>query len=94
MQTDQVICFWKVLNDNFGTFGSEMILMHPFSDIDHAFPLALQHERQFGTIEGINTHVNNPSINNFIATNKRNFPSTMWPLCTRCGLQGHTIEKC
>lgn len=35
--TDQVICFLKDLNDNFGTIRSQIVLMSPLPDIDKSF---------------------------------------------------------
>lgn len=66
----------------------------PISEIDRAFALALQYDRQLGTTKPLDIPEPNSSINNFTVTHRRNHPPNRRPLCTHCGLQGHTIEKC
>ncbi|XP_042967430.1 uncharacterized protein LOC122300680 [Carya illinoinensis] len=101
-QREYAMRFLMGLNDTFASVRSQILLIDPFPDINRVFSLILQEERQRG-IHSIVKFVNNDSAalvsttqqqhpQKFTPRNK--FSSKPKPMCSHCGIVGHTKEKC
>ncbi|OMO86373.1 Integrase, catalytic core [Corchorus capsularis] len=88
---DQVMVFIKGLNESYSTVKSQILLMDPLPSLNKAFSLVLQQERSIKPVfvNVLAVKGNSPFVP------KKGFNPTKKPMvCTHCGREGHTIEKC
>jgi hypothetical protein len=92
------------LNDSFSNIRGQILLLEPLPPINKVFSLVLQEERQnelsvgvfqspqFGESSALMTS-KSPSPSANVKNAKQAFRKPK-PVCSHCGVTGHTIEKC
>jgi hypothetical protein len=86
------------LNESFSHIRSQILLMDLLPPINKVFSLVVQEESQRQIF--IRSMSPNPvtSITKFVSIQQNRFPRQMTrkdkPVCTHCGIFGHTIDKC
>ena len=98
-----VMQFLMRLNESFAAVRGHILLMDPMPPINKVFSLIRQEERQ-RTIGSLSASLNNPFVESTALLckserskavgNKQSFQKKERPLCTHCGLLGHTVDKC
>ena len=99
-----VIQFLMGLNESFAAIRGQMLLMDPMPPINKVFSLIRQEERQ-RSIGSLNGSLNNPFVESTTLLCKSEVPKygankqsighkKERPMCTHCGLLGHTMDKC
>jgi len=97
--------FLMGLNDSFSNIRGQILLLEPLPPINKVFSLILQDERQREISGGISqsTHFGDssalltskspsaPSVHN---QNVKQASRKTKPVCSHCGVIGHTVEKC
>ncbi|KAF5447720.1 hypothetical protein F2P56_033249, partial [Juglans regia] len=97
-QKEYVVQFLMGLNDSFTHIRGQILLMDPMPSIDRVLSLTLQEEKQRKV-------VGSPLMTETAALFSKNvnLPGTMIknyqkqrpkPICTHCGLTGHTVDRC
>jgi hypothetical protein len=91
--------FLMGLNETFTQVRGQILLMDPIPQIDKVFSFIRQEERQRSI-----GYSHNPSYESNAlfcktngskhATNKQLYKKREKPVCTHCGLMGHTMDKC
>lgn len=98
-QTEHVMAFLMGLNESFNQIRSQLLLMEPEPSITRAFSLVAQEVEQQNSTSVVNV----PSLNAtaFLTKNLSELRGSSSsskkrerPLCTHCGLQGHTVDRC
>ncbi|XP_072950413.1 uncharacterized protein [Typha angustifolia] len=104
-QMEYVMSFLMGLNDSFSQVRGQLLLMDPIPPINKVFALISQEEQQ----RNVNVLTNGSNGQNSMAFAVKNEVSKSVistgsqinknqkkerPLCTHCGYQGHTIDKC
>ncbi|XP_010534708.1 PREDICTED: uncharacterized protein LOC104810213 [Tarenaya hassleriana] len=101
-ERDFVIDFLFGLNDSYDAIRSQIIMLDPLPDLEKTFHLITQHEQQ----RSIKTPVISdlPVLQASVsvdlpprpvaAISGSGFRGKTRPLCTHCGLHGHTVAKC
>jgi hypothetical protein len=96
--------FLMGLNDSFSNIRGQILLLEPLPPINKVFSLVLQEERQnklsvgvfqspqFGESSALMTS-KSPSPSANVKNAKQAFRKPK-PVCSHCGVTGHTIEKC
>ena len=97
-QQDYIIKFLIGLNDSFSHIRSQILLQDPLPSINKVFSLILQEERQRDVFSSIPSSVESAAfLSRSFSTqqggNKQIFNKSR-PTCSRCGILGHTIDKC
>ncbi|XP_059446664.1 uncharacterized protein LOC132178232 [Corylus avellana] len=93
-----VFQFLMGLNESFAHIRGQILLMDPLPPINKVFSLVVQEESQRQIFIGSMT--SNPAdlITKSVPTQQNRFPKQMTrrdkPVCTHCGISGHTIDKC
>ncbi|XP_010556407.1 PREDICTED: uncharacterized protein LOC104825734 [Tarenaya hassleriana] len=96
---DFVIDFLYGLNDEFEAVRNQITMMDPMPDIQRAYNLVIQQEQQrlvkspMPSDAVFQSSASLP-VENVAAVAGPPFKSKQRPLCTHCGLYGHTIQKC
>lgn len=93
---EQVTTFLKGLNENFTNVKSQIMLMSPLPAIGKVCSLIQQQERQFvRVIHEDSTQTAFLTRSSQAAnTNFSQHKSSGRPICSFCGLAGHTVDKC
>lgn len=104
---EYVMTFIMGLNDSFSHVRGQLLLMEPLPVINKVFSLVLQEERQrriitpLSTVDASSTlafHVQTPrpkkGSSNYSAQNSFRGIKKDRPYCTKCQVNGHTIDKC
>ncbi|CAN1783069.1 hypothetical protein LINPERHAP1_LOCUS16151 [Linum perenne] len=107
-QYEQIIRFLRGLNPGYAVVRSQILRSEPLPTINQVFSMVSQEEQELGLPSSTNGEANgNPQIlatagdqgagtsQVFAAAQQNGFRrGTKWPVCTFCGLIGHTIKKC
>lgn len=105
---DYIFQFLMGLNDSFAQIRGQILLIDPLPSINKVFSLVLQEERQREiSIDSLNNEtaammIKNPlprygsqsQQNRFVKQPFLHNSRNNRPICTHCGLLGHTMEKC
>ena len=99
-QQEHVIQFLMGLNDSYAQTRAQILMLDPLPRISKVFALVVQEERQRSITHGLPSVPNSLTIGNSgpsatvdaIAGNSK--PKRKRPICSHCGIQGHTIDKC
>jgi hypothetical protein len=80
------------LNESFAHLRGQILLMDPLPPINKIFSMVMQeeHQREITTMASKSTQ----PVAQFQGSKPQGFSRKERPLCTHCGLLGHTIEKC
>ena len=92
------------LNESFTAVRGQILLMDPMPPINKGFSLIRQEERQ-RSIGSLNGSLNTPFVESTALMCKSEGPKyggnkqsighkKERPMCTHCGLLGHTVDKC
>lgn len=101
--TEHVMAFLMGLNNSFSQLRTQVLLMKPEPTIQRAFSLIAQEvEQRFSSVPPATNVVNAATVLvKSIPTEQNNSrpPGNSYrrrerPLCTHCGIQSHTIERC
>jgi hypothetical protein len=98
---DYVFQFLMGLNDSFAQIRGQILLIDPLPSINKVFSLVIQEERQREIsvhpvqveTAALMTRASSQYQNQQHHNGKSSFRKDR-PLCTHCGLLGHTMEKC
>uniref|UniRef100_A0A2N9HGP5 Reverse transcriptase Ty1/copia-type domain-containing protein n=1 Tax=Fagus sylvatica TaxID=28930 RepID=A0A2N9HGP5_FAGSY len=106
-QHEYVMQFLMGLNDSFSHVRAQILMTEPFPPITKAFALVVQEERQrninipalssTGDSVALFTRGEAPPRNNYggnVHGGKGQYYRKERPLCSHCGITGHTMEKC
>ena len=106
-QHEYVMQFLMGLNDSFSHVRAQILMTEPLPPITKAFALVVQEERQrninipapssTGDSVALFTRGEAPPRNNYGGNahgGKGQFYRKERPLCSHCGITGHTMEKC
>uniref|UniRef100_A0A2N9GRD9 Reverse transcriptase Ty1/copia-type domain-containing protein n=1 Tax=Fagus sylvatica TaxID=28930 RepID=A0A2N9GRD9_FAGSY len=99
-----IMQFLMGLNESFGAVRGQILLMDPMPPINKVFSLIRQEDRQ-RSIGSLNGSLSNPLVQSTALSVKSEGPrygaykqssgqKKERPLCTHCGLLGHTMDKC
>jgi hypothetical protein len=99
-----IMQFLMGLNESFGAVRGQILLMDPMPPINKVFSLIRQEDRQ-RSIGSLNGSLSNPFVESTALSVKSEGPrygaykqssgqKKERPLCTHCGLLGHTMDKC
>jgi hypothetical protein len=98
---DYIFQFLMGLNDSFAQIRGQILLIDPLPSINKVFSLVIQEERQ--RVISVNPiQVETAALLTKTASQYQNQPNRTGkppfrkerPVCTQCGLLGHTMEKC
>ncbi|XP_061348295.1 uncharacterized protein LOC133293712 [Gastrolobium bilobum] len=95
---DQVIRFLKGLNDQFSQVRSHIMLIDPLPNMNKAFSLVNQQERQFNSEIHVDTGMESKAYPVEHQRRTENFNKVKGPrprgtkLCTHCGRTNHTVD--
>jgi hypothetical protein len=95
-----VMKFLVGLNDSYASVRGQILLMEPLPTINKVFALVSQEERQKELSSGPLMHVVDSGATALAVTNyksyggNKNFGKKERPVCSHCGITGHTVEKC
>ncbi|CAN1796627.1 hypothetical protein LINPERHAP1_LOCUS20967 [Linum perenne] len=104
-RTEQIIRFLRGLNPGFSAVRSQILRSDPLPTINNVFAMVAQEEQEIGGGAAAGVHqddgVPNLGSTHVLAAGSSNAGAnsqfkrgTKRPLCSYCGLIGHTIEKC
>jgi hypothetical protein len=99
-----IMQFLMGLNESFGAVRGQILLMDPMPPINKVFSLIRQEDRQ-RSIGSLHGSLSNPFVESTALSVKSEGPrygaykqssgqKKERPLCTHCGLLGHTMDKC
>ncbi|XP_030943722.1 uncharacterized protein LOC115968456 [Quercus lobata] len=96
---EAVVQFLMGLNDSFSHIRGQILLMDPIPSVEKLFSLLIQDEKQRSVGQGSN---NGPFVESnalaakgiSIGSKNNKGKGKERPICSHCGLQGHTVEKC
>ena len=97
---EYVMRFLVGLNDLYASIRGQILLMEPLPTINKVFALVSQEERQRELTSGPMMHVVNSGPTVLAVANykpyggNKNFGRKERPVCSHCGITGHTVEKC
>uniref|UniRef100_A0A2N9FUH9 Uncharacterized protein n=1 Tax=Fagus sylvatica TaxID=28930 RepID=A0A2N9FUH9_FAGSY len=97
---EYVIKFLVGLNDSYASIRGQILLMEPLPSINKVFALVSQEERQRELNSRPILHAVESGSTAFAVTNykpyggNKNFGKKERPVCSHCGITGHTVEKC
>jgi hypothetical protein len=96
--------FLMGLNESYSPVRGQILLMDPLPSINKIFSMVVQEERQREITSTFFAPINdtpaamvtryNSSKPSTFQGQKTQYPRKERPMCTHCGLLGHTIEKC
>ena len=102
--------FLMGLNESYAQNRGQILMMEPLPSLSKVFSLIIQEERQRSIGYGLNPDTVIASAQNSVSVSSRNLsPSSSAtamatnftdkarrdrPLCSHCGRQGHTVDKC
>ena len=92
--------FLMGLNESYSQTRSQILMMEPLPSISKVFSLVVQEERQrqinsgSSLLPGSIAIAESSSPASISATNFTQKTKRDRPLCTHCGIQGHTVDKC
>ena len=88
------------LNDSYAQTRAQILMLDPLPPISKVFALVVQEECQRSITHGLSsipnplaTRNSNPSVT-IVAATRNAKPKRERPLCSHCGIQGHTVDKC
>ena len=95
IQSKQVMSFLMGLNEQFAPVRAQILLMEPIPSINKVFSLVIQEERQ----RSIGSNSGNVQDAQLAFAPKGAPPKGKGqkkdrPMCSHCGIAGHTIDKC
>lgn len=95
MQHKHVMSFLMGLNEVFNHIRGQILLQDLLPQIDHVFSLVNQDEKQrkAGVSHPISDATMVYAINHIANPKGKGFKKDC-PMCTHCGMTGHTKEKC
>ncbi|XP_019199071.1 PREDICTED: uncharacterized protein LOC109192824 [Ipomoea nil] len=106
-EKDKLSIFLIGLHERYTGARNQIMLMRPLPDVNEAYSMIAQHERQFEMAVGFESQLhqtgeNNTAGNVFMARTDGNFQqgykkpysNGKRPICTYCGYTGHTQDKC
>jgi hypothetical protein len=97
---EYVMKFLVGLNDSYASIRGQILLMEPLPSINKVFALVSQEERQRELNSRPILHAVESGPTAFAVTNykpyggNKNFGKKERPVCSHCGITGHTVEKC
>ena len=92
--------FLMGFNESYSQTCSQILMMEPLPSISTAFSLVIQEERQRqinsgpSLLPGSIAVAESSSPASIFAANFTQKTKRDRPLCTHCGIQGHTVDKC
>ncbi|CAL1369473.1 unnamed protein product [Linum trigynum] len=90
-RSDKIIRFLRGLGEDFESARSSILLMDPLPPINKVFSTIVQFERQ----NRISTTVSSNPLACAVQNNQyKGHNQSKRPVCSFCGLTGHTIDKC
>ena len=94
-----VMKFLVGLDDSYASVRGQILLMGPMPTINKVFSLVSQEERQRelssgSTFRGIESGAAALTVNFRPNAGNKNSERKERPLCSHCGITGHTVEKC
>ena len=98
--SEYVMKFLVGLNDSYASIRGQILLMEPLPTINKVFALVSQEERQRELTSGPMMHADNSGPTVLAVANykpyggNKNFGRKERPVCSHCGITGHTVEKC
>lgn len=103
--TEHVMTFLMGLNDSFSQRRTQLLLMELEPSIQRAFSLVAQEVKQRSSSNLVSTNPSainvatllvkgTSSTNSNTCSSGQSFKRKERPLCTHCGAQGHTVERC
>jgi hypothetical protein len=97
--SEYVIKFLVGLDDSYASVRDQILLMDPMPTINKVFSLVSQEERQRelssgSTIRGIESGATALAVNFRPNAGNKNYGRKERPMCSHCGIAGHTVEKC
>lgn len=94
--TDHVMCFLMGLHDKFSSIRGQLLLADPIPPINKVFSLVVQEEKQLElghqSPDPVAFSVHNNSV--ALAVKLDSKSSSKGPICSNCGISGHTVERC
>src|SRR5262249_21168458 len=97
---DHVVRFLKGLNDTYASVRSNLMMMKPLPPITEIFGMVLQQERQLlltsnstSSVFSVQQSKEKHGTNAVFQKKPTQFLSKK-PICTYCGMTGHTIDRC
>ena len=95
IQSEQVMSFLMGLNEQFASVRAQILLMVPLPSINKVFLLVIQEERQ-KSISSTSGNVQDAQLAFAVkgAPPKGKGQKKDRPMCSHCGIVGHTIDKC
>ncbi|XP_048609106.1 uncharacterized protein LOC125584526 [Brassica napus] len=97
-EQDHILKFLTGLNDTFTATRGQILMMEPRPNISKVFNLVCQEERQRSmkstSTVAFNVSQTTPDATLVAAYNAGYNKNRSRPICSHCGLAGHTINKC
>ncbi|XP_010544634.1 PREDICTED: uncharacterized protein LOC104817234 [Tarenaya hassleriana] len=99
-ESDFVIDFLYGLNNEYESVRNQITMMDPMPDIQRVYNLVIQQEQQRLVKSSIPSEAVvfqssvSPPDAKVAAVSGNSFKPRQHPLCTHCGLYGHTVQKC
>lgn len=96
MLKDHIFSFLMGLNEGFSHIRDQILLMTPLPNINEVYAMVLQ-EAKPKEIDNSNLVSSSAPLVNVVHSgdaNKNSDSKRDTPLCTHCGVPGHTIDKC
>ncbi|CAL1409609.1 unnamed protein product [Linum trigynum] len=90
-RSDQIIRFLRGLGEDFESVRSSILLMDPLPPINKVFSTIVQFERQNRVSIAANSNPLACAVQN---TQFKAHSQSKRPICSFCGLTGHTVDKC
>jgi hypothetical protein len=97
---EYVMKFLVGLNDSYASVRGQILLMEPLPSINKVFALVSQEERQkelssTPMLHGVESGSTALAVTNYKPYGgNKNFGKKERPVCSHCGITGHTVEKC
>ncbi|OMO54213.1 Integrase, catalytic core [Corchorus capsularis] len=102
-ENDQVIVFIKGLSDLYASVKTQILLMDPLPSLNKAYSLVIQQERSSMIYVPNVADINVMAVKNAgsmvvkggpVPATRKNFNNAKKAMCSYCGREGHTIDKC
>nr|XP_023886309.1 uncharacterized protein LOC111998447 [Quercus suber] len=104
LKEEYVLQFLMGLNETFSNVRVQILLMEPILSINKVFSLIQQEEKQKSVGLRMTSVVESAVLatrfeNTFgygsnSSSHGSNYKGEDWPICSHCGLKGHTVDKC
>ena len=94
LQSEQVMMFLMGLNEQFAQARGQILLMEPIPPINKVFSLIIQEERQRSIGSSSANTADAQLAFAAKAAPKSKGQKKDRPICSHCGIPGHTVDKC